>query len=683
MRLSPTGWQRVKVIFDAACDLEPAARADYVEAAAKGDMEIVAEVNSLISSHERAGNFIEALDLPPASADYGIGTNIGPYRIVQPIGAGGMGTVYQAVRVDDLYRKLVALKVVRRGLFDGVSRRRFDTERQILAHLDHPNIAKLLDGGTTPDGQPYFVMDFIAGAPLDEYCDNLRLTVRERLRLFLTVCAAVQYAHENFVVHRDIKPGNILVTADGQIRLLDFGIAKLLDPETLISEETTNYAPMMTPEFASPEQLRNLPATTASDTWSLGVLLFALLTGGKPFAFEHATAPDVYDAIRGAEPRLASVIVLGDPEAAEARRTNPGRLARELAGDLDQILLMALRTEPERRYRSVAALASDVKKHLAGLPVSARDGTWRYRAGKFMRRHRSPVVAACLAVVALSGGSIATLWEASVARRERERAERRFVDVRRVANSLLFDVHDALRGVEGAGPARAMVLERALSFLDNLARDSGVDTAGDGALERELGSAYERAGDIQTQSGDARGGKACYEKAARLREHAAALAPADSGIRRDLISNYSKLSDAAWAQGNAAVAVGYAAKGLALSRDLAAKPGAVMTDRVRLATDYLDYGYKAAALAGRRAAGIANCAEAVRLFLRLAENKSADARLLHIAAAACERTAELISADNPADEEAVQLRQNAASLRLRAAAQSNGAQARSGSLIAP
>ncbi|HWD97854.1 MAG TPA: hypothetical protein VG345_02405, partial [Bryobacteraceae bacterium] len=403
--------------------------------------------------------------------------------------------------------------------------------------------------------------------------------------------------------------------------------------------------------------------------------------------FEHATGQDVYDAIRDAEPRLASMTVLGDREAAEARRTKPPRLARELAGDLDHILLMALRTEPERRYRSVAALASDIEKHLAGLPVSARDGTWRYRAGKFIRRHKSAVIAAGLVLVALGGGSIATLWEASVASRERERAERRFADVRRVANSLLFDVHDALRGVDGAGPARAMVLERALWFFDNLAREAG----GDQALERELGAAYERAGDIQTQSRDAAGAEASYAKAARLRENAAALAPADLAIRRELISNYSKLSDAAWTKGNAAAAVGYAAKGLALSRDLTARKDAAPRDRVRLATDYLDYGYKAAALAGRRAAGIANCREAVRLFLKLAEEKDADARLLRIASAACERTAELLSADDPPDEEAAkeaaQLRQGAASLRQRAAIlrqrASKGAQPRSGSLIAP
>jgi len=666
--MTSTQWQRVKSIFDAACELEPAARASYIAIAARGDVALAAEVESLVASFDRAGNFIEALDLQAfdmsaAAADYHIGTNIGPYRIVQPIGAGGMGTVYQAVRVDDLYRKLVAVKVVRRGLFDGLSRRRFDTERQILAHLDHPNIAKLLDGGATPDGQPYFVMDFIAGTPIDRYCDDARLSVRERLRLFLTVCSAVQYAHENFVVHRDIKPGNILVTADGQVRLLDFGIARLLDPETLVSEETTTVMQMMTPEFASPEQLRNLPATTASDTWSLGVLLFILLTGEKPFAFEKASFQDVYEAIRDTEPRLASATVAGDLEAAAARRTKPERLGRELAGDIDNILLMALRAEPERRYRSVAALAGDIEKHLAGLPISARDDTWRYRTGKFIRRHKAPVIAAGLAIAALAGGSVATLWEARVAERERERAERRFAEVRRIANSLLFDVHDALRDVDGAGAAREMVIARALSFFDSLARDA----AGDLPLQRELGAGYERAGDIQMEAGDARAAASSYLRAARVREKMASQAPADIGIRRDLISTWSKLSDAAWSAGEPAVAVRYSARALELSRNSISANGARKRDRIRLATNYLDYGYKLATLSGQRLRGIANCRESVRRFQQLIQERDADARLLRIAASAYERTAEILETDDAAKGEATLLRCMAADLRARTA----------------
>lgn len=647
--MTSTRWKRVKAIFDAACDMPADERAAFIASAANGDPDLIAEVESLVASLESAGSFIEALEIPAGAGDYEIGANIGPYRIVQTIGAGGMGTVYQAVRVDDLYRKLVALKVVRKGLFDGVARRRFDTERQILAHLDHPNIAKLLDGGTTPDGQPYFVMDFIGGAPIDRYCDDERLSVRDRLRLFLTVCSAVQYAHENFVVHRDIKPANILVTADGQVRLLDFGIAKLLDPETLISEETTTFVQMLTPEFASPEQLRNMPATTASDTWSLGVLLFTMLTGEKPFAFDLPAPQQIYESIRDTPPRLASAVVTAK------------NLIRELSGDLDNILLMALRFEPERRYRSVSALAGDIQKHLAGLPVSARDDTWRYRAGKFVHRHKAAVLAGSLAAVALATGTVATAWEARVAERERARAEQRFTDVGRVANSLLFDVHDALRGVAGAEAARRMVLDRALNFFDSLARDAG----GDLALERELGNAYERAGDVETQGNDPAAAVASYVKAARMRENVASASPRDLDIRRDLISNYSKLSDAAWARGNATEAVRYAEKSLELSQSIGTD-AASKSDRVRLATDYLDYGYKLAALAGQRRRGTENCRTAVRLFEKLAAEKPLDSRLPRIAAAACERTAELLDKDPATAAEAARLRKEAIALRAQA-----------------
>jgi non-specific serine/threonine protein kinase/serine/threonine-protein kinase len=311
----------------------------------------------------------------------------------------------------------------------------------------------------------------------------------------------------------------------------------------------------------------------------------------------------------------------------------------------------------------VAALAGDIEKHLAGLPISARDDTWRYRAGKFVRRHRAAVIAASLAMAALAGGSVATVWEARVAEQERERAERRFTEVRRIANSLLFDVHDALRDVNGAGPAREMVIARALSFFDSLARDA----AGDLPLERELGAAYERAGDVQMQANDARGAVSSYLRAVRLREKMASEEPADAGARRDLISTWSKLSDAAWSAGDVAAAIRYSARALALSRDSARTAGAQKSDRIRLATNDLDYGYKLATLSAQRPRGIASCREAVRLFQELVRERDTDARVLRIAAAAYERTAEVLQADEAAKGEATLLRRMAADLRARLA----------------
>ena len=614
-------WRRVKDIFDVAVDIEPAAREAYLAEACGGNAELLAEVRSLLASLDGAGDFIEspvAVPDDPGDPAFRTGVSIGPYRIVQAIGEGGMGMVYQAVRVDDLYRKLVALKVVRRGLCSRDAMRKFETERGILAHLDHPNIARLLDGGTTPDGRPWFVMDFIAGTPIDEHCERERLPVGERLGLFLTVCSAVQYAHQNFVVHRDIKPRNILVTAEGAIRLLDFGIAKLLDPDAEGPAETTSAVQMMTPEFASPEQLFGQPVTTASDTYSLGILLYVLLTGHRPFVFKTRSPQEIAAAIRDSEPRRPSGVV-------------SGRLAKELAGDLDNILLKALRREPELRYRSAEALASDIERYRNGLPVLARDGTFRYRAGKFVRRHRGAAIAACVAVLALLGGTAATSWEAHVATTERERAERRFNDVRRVANSLLFDVQDAIRDLPGAAPARQLIIEKATEFLDNLAPDSGNDPA----LERELGSSYERLGDIQGQQA-----ALSYRKALAIREKAAAEDPSDVDLKRELIANYGKLSDALWRGGDPAGALGFSRLGLRLSEVLAASPDAPLLDRIQLAANHLDFGYKLAISGSDRAAGVEECRKSVAEFARMAAAEPSNPRIVRLKKIAEERLAE-------------------------------------------
>jgi non-specific serine/threonine protein kinase/serine/threonine-protein kinase len=603
--------------------------------------------------------------------------SIGPYQIVQVIGEGGMGMVYQAVRVDDLYRKLVALKVVRHGLYSNVALRRFETERHILAHLDHPNIAKLLDGGRTADGQPWFVMDFIGGTPIDEHCDRQRLSISERLKLFLTVCSAVQYAHQNFVVHRDIKPGNILVTPEGSIRLLDFGIAKLLDPESDDAGETISVVQAMTPEYASPEQLSGLPVTTASDTYSLGVLLYVMLTGHKPFPFRSRSPQEIGDTIRNSEPRRPSSVVSIEEttpggsqrkpvDIAVARGSRPDRLARDLSGDLDNILLMALRKEPERRYKSVEQLAGDIERYLSGMPVTARDDTFAYRTRKFVRRHRGAVVAASFAMVALIAGTVATSWEAHVARVERERAERRFNDVRRVANSLLFDVHDAIRNLPGATPARQLIVSKGLEFLDNLAQDA----ADDRDLQRELAAAYERVGDVQGQVreanlGDTRGALASYRKALAIREQVAAADPARIDVKRELIPNYGKLSDLLWSAGDSAGSLDYSRRGLALSQVLARDPQSTRPDRIRLAANYLDYGYKQAMVGGDRRGGLENCRKSLAMLAELVPADPGDRRLLRLEGIAHDRTAEILEQDAAGFPEATKMRRTALEIKTR------------------
>jgi serine/threonine protein kinase len=672
--MTPEEWARIKSIFDEAAEMPRQERDQFIAHACAGDPHLHAEVRSLLAALEDAGDFIEApadgqhQALTTLSADpaFHTGASIGPYRIVQVIGEGGMGMVYQAVRVDDLYRKLVALKVVRRGLYSSVALRRFETERHILAHLDHPNIAKLLDGGTTEDGQPFFVMDFIAGTPVDEYCDHERLTLRKRLQLFLTVCSAVQYAHQNFVVHRDIKPQNILVTPEGAIRLLDFGIAKLLDPEAESPDETMSVVQMMTPEFASPEQLLNRPVTTASDTYSLGVLLYVLLTGHKPFVFRSRSVQEICDVIRDSDPRRPSAVVrteetsangrvLTEAGVAIARGLTRGKLARELAGDLDNILLMALLREPERRYSSVEQLAGDVERYLDGRPVLARHDTFAYRAGKFMRRQQGAVLGASLAVFLLIAGTVTTSWQARVAMRQRERAERRFNDVRRVANSLLFEVHDAISDLPGSTSARRLIVAKVTEFLNSLGRDAGDDHE----LQRELAAAWERVGDVQGQTresnpGDTAGALASYRKALDIRERLSA----NPGVRRELIPNYAKLSDTLWNSGDPHASMNYSRKLLAVSEALAAAPGATRQDRLRLATSYLDYGYKQGVVVGDVTNGLANCRKSLAIFDELSAADPKDRRLLRVRSIAYGRTAEVLE-KQPGHSEALRLRQSA------------------------
>ncbi|GFE86259.1 serine/threonine-protein kinase [Steroidobacter agaridevorans] len=351
-----------------------------------------------------------------------IGSRLGPYRLIELIGRGGMGEVYQAERADDHYHSRVAIKLVRVDHDASRVAWRFRSERQILAQLEHPNIGRLIDGGATEEGVPYLVMELIAGQPIDVYCEERHLTISQRVRLFLQVCAAVSFAHQRLVVHRDLKPGNILVTAEGTVKLLDFGIAKLLETEqpTTPSDMTATHVRVMTLEYASPEQVRGDPITTASDVYSLGVVLYRLLTGRSPYREDNA-------AERAVE--ILSDSPLSKPSTAvnETRvRTPTGELTpqmqfarkrarRALQGDLDNVLLMALRKEPERRYASVDQFAEDLRNYLDGMPVRARGDSLRYRATKFMSRHKYAVTAASLGALALVAGIVTTTWQAHIA----------------------------------------------------------------------------------------------------------------------------------------------------------------------------------------------------------------------------------------------------------------------------
>jgi non-specific serine/threonine protein kinase/serine/threonine-protein kinase len=605
--VTPVAWTRVKAIVAAAIDLPPEARDAFVREAAAGDEALAAEVASLLAAHGAATTFLEQ----PAGAAFEpprpplIGRVLGAYRIVREIGHGGMGAVFHAVRDDREFEKNVAIKVAGTGLPTAAAVARFRHERQILAALEHPNIARLLDGGTTPDGLPYVVMELVNGEPIDVYCTERRLGVAARLRLFATVCRAVHYAHQNLVVHRDIKPGNILVTPDGTPKLLDFGIAKLLEDDASARDTdaaSREHAPtlrMLTPECASPEQVRGEPITTASDVYSLGVLLCRLLSGALPYRVDRPTPHAVARAVCDQPPEK--------PSALAADRS----LRRQIAGDLDTIALKALHKEPQRRYLSAEQLAEDIDRHLDGRPVEARPDTVAYRTAKFVRRHKAGVAAAALVTMSLITGLAAATYEAHVAEQQRARAERRFADVRQMANSFLFEVHDAVAALPGATAVRALVLNRAVEYLDRLAADAGDDPS----VQRELATAYERIGDVEgrlraANLGQTAQARASYQKALAIREALVRAAPNDLNRLAALAASYERISEALFATGDVHRAVDVLRKRAALVERIAAARPNDFDARVTAAMSHGWLGYMLGA-DGEPTAGLKECRDSL------------------------------------------------------------------------
>jgi eukaryotic-like serine/threonine-protein kinase len=414
---------RVRVIFDHAADLPPGERDAAVAELAAGDEAVRREVLELLAALDRDDEQFERL-VPFAGDERS--ERVGTYRLLREVGRGGMGSVHEAVRDDDQFEKRVAIKLVRREIAGEALERRFRQERQILAGLEHPNIARLLDGGSASDGRPYLVMEFVDGEPITAYCAALGLSVRARLRLFQAVCEAVQHAHRHLVVHRDLKPDNILVTSDGVVKLLDFGVAKLLpDPSApgtgdQVVATATALRPL-TPAYASPEQLRGDPVTTSTDVYSLGVVLYELLAGRHPFEMTGTSLLDTVHMLE-TDPGPPSTAVTKETAAATGEGS-VARLRRTLAGDLDRIVLKAMRKEPARRYASVEQFGEDIRRFLDGLPVLAQGDTLGYRASKFARRHRAGMAAVALIVVTLAGGVATTSWQARRAATERDRAQ--------------------------------------------------------------------------------------------------------------------------------------------------------------------------------------------------------------------------------------------------------------------
>ena len=467
-------WQRIEELFHATIEQDGESRKAFLEAACAGDSDLRIQVESLILTAEgpdSAGLLTGAVRRAADSKfELQPGKRVSAYEIVGKLGSGGMGAVYLATRVDDQYRKNVAIKFLEGPATAGILAR-FRLERQILAGLDHPNIARLYDAGEV-DGSPYLVMEHIEGVPLDVYVREQDPSTRKRLEIFRDVCAAISFAHRRLVVHRDIKPGNILVTADGVPKLLDFGIAKILEeqPGAGLTRATER---IMTPEYASPEQVKGDPITTATDIYSLGVILYELLSGERPFHVDPLRPLDTARAICEQEPPRPSAIA-------------EGKRRRELEGDLDTIVLMAIRKEPPRRYASADALSDDIWRYLNGYPVRARRDTPVYRVGKFLRRNRISTAVTAVAVVLLA---IVLLRLQA----ERSRAQAGFSEVREMANGFLFEFEDAIRSLPGSTAARRLVVARGLEYLARLEKNAGSDPG----LERELADAYGKIGLIQ------------------------------------------------------------------------------------------------------------------------------------------------------------------------------------------
>ncbi|MBK6749265.1 MAG: protein kinase [Acidobacteria bacterium] len=614
--MDAANWAKVKEVLDQTVDLDQKNRSTFLEGLDISP-DIRAEVESLLAQEVGAENIMQ-LSAVAFSRDFIednalVGQEIGAYKVIGELGNGGMGAVYLGERTDGKFTQRVALKLLRREMNTGAIRRRFRREREILASLDHTNIARLLDAGTTSDKIPFLAMEYVDGLPIDEYCDRNELGLEARLDLFRKVCSVVDFAHRSLVVHRDLKPSNILVTADGTPKLLDFGISKIVTEESDNTATVTRLG-VMTPSYAAPEQLRNKSVTTAADIYSLGVILYQLLSGHRPFESKESDLKEILKAVTEVDPPLPSAVAhtetgpragsewkseghrpsVGQTEPVKALVTAPrtvGIKPQHLRGDLDNIVLKALKKEPERRYLSAESFSEDIGRHLSGLPVTARPDTFSYRAEKFVKRNSVSVVAAGAISLAIIGGVVATLWQASVARAERTRAEKRFNDVRKLANSYLFDVYPEIENLEGSLKARETILKSALEYLDSLSMEVGSDLA----LQSELATAYEKVGDVQgalnnSSLGNIKAGLESYEKARRLRETVYTADPSNLDTKEKLANNYYTTARTLWNNSQTKDAEEVFEKGLKLRRELAAAQPDSVEAKNRLAVLLVDYG---------------------------------------------------------------------------------------------
>ena len=520
---SAPDFQRASDLFLAALEKDPTTRTEFLNTACVDDTgelneALLQEVEALLASHDEA-EYLEAPLWSLDDSDPMIGTAIGAWTLTDRIGEGGMGAVYRAERADGAYDRTVALKLLRPGPNAAGLAARMRAERQILAGLEHPNIARLYDGGVTPNGLPYLALEYVEGEPLTKAAAPLSMD--GRIQLVLQVCEAVAYAHRHLVVHRDLKPSNVLVTAAGEdasarVKLLDFGIATILDVEQ-DGLMTVTGARLLTPAYAAPEQILGQPVTTATDVYALGVLLYEILSGQRPYDLSGQTARGIEESVCETTPPLPSAVA-------------PASIARQLRGDLDTIVMTALAKEPDRRYANARALGDDLQRHLDRLPITARPATFSYRARSFARRYRTGVAASAVAVFALAIGLSTAVWQGLEAARARDTAQSQFEIAQEAARALIYEVHDAVAGMPGSTEARELIVSRSLDYLDRLS-----DGAGDNeALRIDLAEAYFRIGNVLGNPTDGNLGRTTDARVS-YRHGLSALRPPEKLTRGDTL----------------------------------------------------------------------------------------------------------------------------------------------------
>lgn len=582
--MTPEEFHHLRSTFEQLLAAPRKERVSILRELSGSEPELAAELERMLAAHSKPDDLLDhpaasSLQSPPSPPENRTGSRLGPYVLEKELGRGGMGMVYLASRVDGTFQRRVAIKILRRDHNGDLFLGRFQRERQILAQLNHPHIAAILDGGATPDGEPYFVMEYVDGVPITSYCKSHDLSVDRKLDLFLQICDAVQYAHRSLTIHRDLKPGNILVTEAGAVKLLDFGIAKLIDGESASPDDAPLTAAILTPQYTSPEQIRREPVTTSADVFALGILLYEITTGEHPFRRKDSLPHQVMRAICEDDPPAPSTV---------ARRDS-----RELRGELDAIVLTALRKQTAWRYPSVEQLSEDVGRYRRGWPVLAKGNSATYRLQKFARRQWLLLTAAALMMVLLIAGILFTTRQARIAdlarhaaeqlraqaeqeratadrervaaeqagriateqkslaemrtkeaEIERQRERERYREVRALASSVLFDLYDGIRDLAGSATARRLIVTKAQQQLELLSADS----ANDIGVQRDLAAAYERLGELRVDphrpnKQDAAAALDAYGHALELRKAIAGRPGALPTDRRDLALSVAKLGD--------------------------------------------------------------------------------------------------------------------------------------------